>query len=212
MLLVLADSAHAGFLAGVAWVPPGIGAFSFTEADGFSGSLVGEFDGWLRPPLTAHGGWVGAHDAALLHAAWVQFTEESWSDTSSQALVGSVRLGLDYRRYLLAREAGAVGAYATLGAYGVLPAVVDENDGYSEEEQADADLAAEALAARIGGLGAQAGLGAEYLFADKKGRPAVAIGARYLVRVYRSQLVDDELLQVSTVWMSEAALVLEFTR
>lgn len=211
-MLLLAGLAHAAFLGGVAYAPPGIGAFSFTEAEGFSGTLVGEFDGWLRPPLTAHGGWAGRHDAILGNVAFVEFADEVWSDASSTQLLGSVRLGADYRRYVFTREGGRANAYGTGGVYGLLPHIVDENAGYSLEESADASLAAAALAARVGGLGAQAGLGAEYVFADKAGMPAVAIGARYLVRVWRAQAADDDSLEVSTVWTSEAALVLEFTR
>ncbi len=213
MLLLLAATAHAAVLFGAAWSPAGIGMFAWDDADKFSGTLAGEFDGLLRPPLTAHGGWVGAHDAILGNVALVQVATSRFAATNATSAVGGLRLGLDYRRYVWAREPGGVNLYGTAGGFGILPNAAETDSAYTEQEQADAAEGAADNRARIGGLGGQGGIGAEYLFADGKGRPAVALGLRWLVRGFRGQESDDEEgTRVSTVVMSEAALVLEFTR
>lgn len=212
MLLLLSGAAHAGVLFGGAWSPAGIGALAWDEAGNFSGTLAGEFDGLLRPPLTAHAGWAGTRDAVLGNVAVVQIVTSRFADSSSTKSAGGVRLGVDYRRWLFAREAGAVNFYGMAGAYGIVPNAAYTDASYTDEEAADAAESAASDRARIGGFGGQAGLGAEYVIGDAKGRPAVGVGVRWLVRGYRGQEGDDNGVRVSTVVMSEAALVVEFTR
>ncbi len=211
--LALATPAHAAVLVGVAWVPPGIGQLSWSEADGFSGTRVGEFDGWLRPPLTLHGGWVGSHDAVTLNVAYTAFATEDYTAVGGTRGVSALRLGGDYRRYLWARESARANMYGTVGGFGIFSGAADTNDSYSAEEQKDADESTAATRAKIAGFGGQAGIGAEYLFGDGAGKPAVALGARYVARFFRGEELDpEEGYHVSTVWLSEAAIVLEFTR
>ncbi|MDP2315161.1 MAG: hypothetical protein Q8P41_19835 [Pseudomonadota bacterium] len=213
MLLFLVGSARAAVLFGGAWSPAGIGMFAWDDADKFSGTLAGEFDGLLRPPLTAHGGWVGSRDAVLGNLSLVQLNTTRFAASNAVSAVGGVRLGVDYRRYLWSREGGAVNFYGDLGGFGIVPNAAETDGAYTTDEQADADEGAAENRARVGGFGAQGGLGAEYLFADAKGRPAVAVGVRWLVRGYRGQEGDeDEGFRVSTVVMSEAALVVELCR
>ncbi len=212
MLLLLAGTAHAAVLFGGAWSPAGIGTLAWDDAGKFSGTLAGEYDGLLRTPLTAHGGWVGARDAVLGNASVVFLATSRFAEGNAVSSVGGLRLGADYRRYLWAREAGAVNLYGDAGAFGILPTAATTDSAYTVQEQADADEGAAANRARIGGLGLQGGLGAEYLLGDKKGRPAVAVGVRWLVRGYRGQEGGEEGARVSTVVTSEAAVVLELTR
>lgn len=212
MLLSIVATASASVLFGGAWAPAGVGALAWYDSDRFSGTLAGEFDGLLRPPLTGHGGWVGAHDAVLGNVAWVQLTDTRFSSTAAIDAVGGVRLGVDYRRYVYARAAGAVNFYGTAGAFGIVPHAANIDDAYTEEEQADAEEGADGDRARIGGFGGQAGLGAEYVFGDAEGRPAVAVGIRGLVRGYRGQEAQEGAIRVSTVFGPEVAFVLEFTR
>lgn len=212
MVLLIAGSLQASALFGAAWVPPGAGVVAWDAADGWSDTLAGEFDGLLRPPLTAHGGWVGRTDAVLGGLALVRFTDATFADVNSYQGVGGTRFSVDYRRWLHARAAREVGFYGDAGAYYVLPNAENRSDGYTAEEQASADEEAAGLRARIGGLGAQVGVGAEYPLADAQGRPAVSLGLRYLARVFRAQATGEEGYSVSTVWLTEAALTLEFTR
>ena len=212
MLLLLSGAAQAGVLFGGAWAPAGIGALAWDEAGNFSGTLAGEFDGLLRPPLTAHGGWTGEQDAVLGSVALVQIVRARFADSASTRSAGGLRLGVDYRRWLFAREAGAVNFYGAAGAFGIVPNAADTDSSYTEEEAADAAEGAASDRARIGGFGGQAGVGAEYVIGDAKGRPAVGVGVRWLVRGYRGQEGDDDGVRVSTVVMSEAAFVVEFVR
>ncbi|MFZ5478259.1 MAG: hypothetical protein ACOZNI_15940 [Myxococcota bacterium] len=212
MLVALLTHAHAAALLGAAFVPVGVGALAWDDANGFSGSLVGELDGYLRPPLTAHGGWVGKTDAVLANAAVARFATSRWGEGHALDAVSAVRLGLDYRRWLWAREAGRVGMYGTLGGYGILPSAVDTDSNWTEDEQADADEGAAETEGRIGGVGGQLGIGADYIFGDAAGRPAVSLGLRTVVRMHRGQIVDDTATTVSTALLTETALVLEFCR
>jgi hypothetical protein len=211
MLLWTLASAHAAVLFGGAWTPVGVGALAWDDAGQFTGTLAGEFDGLLRPPFTAHGGWIGARDAVLANLSVVQLTTSRFSSSNAVTTAGGVRVGADWRRYLWAREPG-VNLYGDVGAFGVIPIALDMDGAYTEAEQADADEGASATMARIGGFGGQGGIGAEYLIADPKGRPAVAVGVRWLFRGYRGQDADEDAVRVSTLFGTEAALVLEFMR
>lgn len=204
--------AHGQLLFGLAWTPVGVGALAWDDADAFSGTLAGEFDGLLRPPLTAHGGWVGRHDAILGSLALVQFVDTWYAVTTAQSSVGGLRIGLDWRRHFWDREAGKADIYAQVGAFGIVPNAAEGDEGYTVAEQDAADETAAANRDRVAGVGAQGGLGAEYLFGDKQGRPAVALGARWLIRGYRGASLQEDELAVSFVLLSEAALVLEITR
>lgn len=210
--LLAVGFAHAAFLFGGELVPTGIGALAWTDEGKLSGTLAGEFDGLLRPPLTAQAGWVGRKDALTGGVALVRLVSATYADTSTYQSVGSTRFSADYRRYLFAREAGRVNLYGTAGAYFILPNAAETSEAYTPEEQAAADEDAGELRARIGGLGGQAGFAAQYLLGDAAGRPAVGIGLRYSARLYRGQASNEEGYSVSTVLLSEAALVVDFTR
>ena len=212
MLLLLASPASATFLGGVAFVPPGIGAFAFDDADGFSGTLASEWDGWLRPPLTAHAGWVGQRDAVLGNLAVVQSMSNSYADNTHAFTVGGLRIGADWRRYLWPREAGRVNVWPTAGAFGILPNSAETDTSYTVEESDAADEDSRERRARIGGLGAQAGIGVEYCLGDKQGQPAISLGAQWLVRGFGGLDFSDDETDFSMLVVSEAALVLEFTR
>lgn len=210
--LCLASRATAGILLGAAWSPAGIGSLAWDDAGNFSGTLAGEFDGLLRPPLTAHGGWIGSRDAVLAGVALARFETVDLGERNARSVVGGTRLSLDYRRYLWKREAERVGMYGDVGLYGLLPSALTVDSAFTEAEQAEAEANDEELKARIGGLGGQLGLGAEYVFGDAGGRPAIAFGIRTLARLHRGQVVTEESYTVSTVLLTEAALVVEFTR
>ncbi len=196
---------------GGAFIPSGVGALAWQDADQLSGTMAGEFDGILRPPLTVYGGWYDAHDAVLVDFSMVRFSTATWSDTPSAQNVGSTRLGLDYRRYLPAAKAGpgSVDLYADVGAYGVLPNAKDTSEAYTEEDQASADEASGELRARIGGFGGRFGLGAGYRLGDPA---SVTLGFRGAVLVHRAQSTLETGYQVSVIVLPEAAFTLEFRR
>jgi hypothetical protein len=211
-MLLLIATARAAFLGGVAWVPTGVGALSFADADGFSGTLASEFDGWMRPPLTAHAGWVSGRHAFLPNLALVEIVSETATDELHTYNVGGVRIGADWRGYVWPRTPGRVNAWGTAGLFGIAPNSAEANSGWTADEQTEADRDSASRRGRIGGLGAQAGVGAEYLFPDKEGRPAVALGARWVLRGFGGLDVDDTRTAFAMLLTSEAALLVEFTR
>lgn len=212
MLLSLVAAAHAAVLFGVAWSPPGVGALAWSDADNFTDTLAGEYDGLLRPPLTAHGGWIGERVGVTAGVAAVSLGSTTWAASTSSRARSGVRLSLDGRFYPWPREAGRVGLYGDLGLHGILPGAHDTDDAFTTDEQAEADEAADADRARIGGVGGQAGLGAEWVFADKEGRPAVALGARYVGRLHVQRAIAEDSTTISRTLITEAAIVVEFMR
>lgn len=202
-------------LLGGAFVPSGIGALAWDDANQFSGTLAGEFDGVLRPPITVYAGWFNPRNAVLVDFAMVRFTTSTWADTHSFDGVGSARLGLDYRRYLPAAPVGEGGGlghidmYGDLGIYGVLPGAANSSDAYTEEDQASADEASGELRARIGGVGAQLGVGAGYRIGGLAG---VTLGVRGLMVVHRTQSTLETGTAIGVVILPEGALTLEFRR
>ena len=212
MLIFLAFNAQAAVLAGVAYVPPGIGALAFDDADAWSGTLAGEWDGWLRPPLTAHAGWVGGRHAVLGNIAVVEQIANSYADNTHLFSVGGVRIGADWRGYVWPREAGRVNVWPTAGMFGIIPNSAESDTSYTTEETDQAAQDSRERRARIGGIGAQAGIGAEYCFGDAAGKPAFSLGAKWVLRGFGGLDLADQETDFSMFLVSEAALVLEFTR
>jgi hypothetical protein len=51
----------------------------------------------------------------------------------------------------------------------------------------------------------------EYLFADKAGNPAVAVGFNYRLRLFGAwEFQEEDGLRISTLWLGESALFAEF--
>ncbi len=191
-------------------MPPGLGALAWQDDGRLSGNLVGEFDGWIRPPLSAHGGWINTRASLSASFGFLYLHDRTFADTSTVRGVGAFRPAVDYRRYLRPRAAGGVNGYGTGGVFVVVPSAIDVSDSYTAEEQADAVEGEDSLRAQIGGIGAELGFGAEYLFAGGNGEPAVSLGLRYAGRVYRGQSLQEDQLRVSKVWYGETAAVIEF--
>lgn len=212
-MLFTVPVAAAAVVVGAEWFPPGVGAQSWSDAGSYTDTLAGEFDGWVRPALLGHAGWMAGKNAVLGSVGFADFSTVTLADHNRTDEAGALRLGADWRRYLWPREVKRVDVYGLAGGYGTLALVVAEDDAYTDEEQADADESAAHTKAELGGIGVQAGFGAEYLFPDGQGRPAVALGVRYALRVHRGQEVDkDEGYTISTVWLGEAAVVVDFVR
>ena len=199
---------------GLGFNPAGIGALAWQDADQLSGTLAGEFDGVLRPPLTMYGGWYDAHNAVLADVSLVRFSTVTYSDTSSKDAIGATRLGIDYRRYLPEADAGAghVDLYGHVGAYGILPNAVDTSEAYTEEDQASADEAAGELRARVSGIGARVGLGAGYRLGGADDAASATLGIRGALTVHRAQGTLETGTIVTVIALPEAALTLEFRR
>lgn len=189
------------------WVPMGRADLQWVADDSGTGTLVGEEDGLLRPPLTLQAGPLWGGNAVLIGLGVARFGTTNWTaDERTSMSVMGIRPSADYRRYLLPREEGGIAPYAQGGVYGVLPVVRYTSDVWSEDEQEAMTEAANSDRARIGGVGVRAGLGVELLLA-----PGVGLGARWLAQVHRQQGYDSVGFTVSTIVRSEAALTLSFT-
>ncbi len=210
--MLLLASARAAVLVGGAWAPVGIGALAWQDGGGFSGTLSGEFDGLLRPPLSAHVGWVGQRDAILGGLALVRFDDTRSGDSPTRQAVGGTRIAADYRRWLHPRAADAVGFFGDVGLHGVLGNAAAKDAAFTAEEQDEADAVSADTRARVGGVGGQLGLGAEYVFADGEGRPSVSVGIRSVGRAHLSSREGDDGVTWSIVVLPEVAFLLEFTR
>ena len=212
MLLVLVTAAQAAFLGGLAFVPAGVGALALEDSEGFSGTLASEWDGWLTPPITASAGWAGPHMALLGNLALVETVGSSVAEETHTFNVGGLRLGADWRGYVWPRTPGRVNLWGTAGLFGIVPNAAQADSGWTQAEQDEADKDSATQRAGIGGMGALGGFGAEYLFADADGRPAFALGARWVLRGFGALDVEDTQTNFGLRLTSEAALLLEFTR
>lgn len=196
-------------LIGATWTPPGIGSLSWSEADGFSGTLVGEFDGWIRPPLNLHAGYAWGRAAITGGLGVAAIRDGQYQDNGSLRYVAGVRPSLDGRFYLGQRSAGRAEGYLIGGVYGVIPAARDTSDAYTPEEQEAAEESSSAQRARIGGLGARAGAGAGWLWAGDGS--AVGVGVQSALRVHGAwEVSDEDGLRVSTLFLTETAFVIDF--
>jgi hypothetical protein len=211
-MLLLASLGHAAVFAGLAYVPPGIGAFAFDDANAWSDTLAGEWDGWLRPPLTARAGWMGARTAVTANVAVVEIVDYSYAENTHRSSLGGVRLGIDARHYLFPRAARSVNFFPCYGLFGIVPNAAESDSEWTVEESDAAAEESRDRRARIGGVGAQAGLGMDYAFADAKGEPAILLGGQWVVRGFGGLDVATEQTDFSLFLLSEVAITLEFVR
>lgn len=207
MAMAWSVGAQAGGLVGVDYVPASFGDQAWADAGQTSGTLVGERDGLLVGPLRPWGGWAGKHDAVLVGLAMARITTASFQgDQRVLRRHSAVRPSLDYRRYLRARDPGQALPWVGAGVHGVLPGSVYENDTATKEEQKDFDETARQDKVRIGATGARVGGGAEVMWDN-----GLVLGARADLGLSRTQSTDEDVVQVSVLTHTEAALVLGFS-
>lgn len=191
-------------LAGLDWVPAGRGDLEWVAQGQGSGTLVGELDGLLRPPLSAWAGPAWDKDAVIFGLGVARQATSTWtSQQKTHVALGSVRPSVDYRRYLRPREAGQATAWLGAGVHGNIPWVRYTSESWTAEEQAAMDEAAAADRGRIGGLGGRLGLGAEAWLTE-----SLAVGGSWSGRLHRQQYNGTDGYTVSTWVGGEAALTL----
>ncbi len=202
---------------GVDWVPFGRADLAWVEGDELSGTEVALTDGMLSPPLLMEGGATTATDALLFGIGLARIgstthtydTDGNLVSTSAEHVMG-LRLGGDYRRYLMPRvlpgsgDPAAVAPFVQGGAYGVIPSAAKVDDTWTEEEQTAQDDAAGGERARIGAVGGRVGGGAEACWTT-----GLCVGVRGLFVLYRGQVVGDGFKTVSTLLSFEPALSLD---
>ena len=99
------------YVLGVDWVPTSRADLVWIAEDQLTGTLAGEFDGALRPALTAYGGLQGDKTAWLLSLGVARSTDVSWTlESRETTAMGGVRPALDMQRYVMPRQTGAATA------------------------------------------------------------------------------------------------------
>jgi hypothetical protein len=193
------------YVLGVDWVPTSRADLVWIAEDQLTGTLAGEFDGALRPALTAYGGLQGDKTAWLLSLGVARSTDVSWTlESRETTAMGGVRPALDMQRYVLPRQNGAATAWWGLGVSGVIPMASVRSAAYGEQEVEDAAEEARATRSRIGGVGGRVGLGAEVLLG-----PGITLGLRTHVNAHRGQTLNEDALRVATWIWADAALRLQ---
>lgn len=214
LALVAVPTAQAGpaAYAGVDWVPFGRADLLWVDEDRASGTLAAETDGALRPPLRAWGGAVWGRHGLLANASIMRITTTTWgsSPAADDELVttvrqGALRLGADYRFWLVPRQTGKPLAWVGGGAHGVIPQIDYSSEAWDESETYAYDEAAREDRARIGGFGFNLGAGAELMWDN-----GLVLGARTGLVVHRGQRVDEDQISVTVQAGAETALSLGF--
>lgn len=186
---------------GVDWVPTGRADLAAVADGELSGTGLGEFDGVLRPPLTAWAGWRDGQTAYLwgVAAGWSR-TVTRVGDSKTVSSRGGLRPSLDVRRYLR-EEGGAASPWLQAGVYGTLPWAREASTLYTDEEVEA--LAAEASAdrGRIGGYGLRLGAGVEVGVGE-----SMLVGARWVSVIHQGAVGSEDGLVISTRIFPEAAL------
>ncbi len=206
--LFLASSALAAtpFL-GVEWRPLSRSDLNWIEDGRSSGFSVGEFDGTVDPSLTAFGGawWTPrVATSASLGVARLQNTTQS-EDVVSQRHWGVIRPGIDVRWGLMKPVEKRPYPWLFAGLHGDIPSARDVSNGYSKPEQKAADENASIERARLAGVGARGGIGADY-----RPFPSVAFGFQYALTWRRGVFQADDREAVTSFLSGEAALLLAF--
>ena len=205
LLICLLNAAHAahGYL-GLDYVPLSRADLSAAASGETSGTGLSEFDGVLRPPLTAWGGWTQGR------SAWLLGLSVGWERTASYvgeqrtlSSRGGLRPSLDQRLYLSApfREAGGAQPWLQWGVYGVVPWAREVSDAWTEEEAEAMATLASADRGRIGGYGLRLGGGVEVPLTA-----GLYLGGRALAVVHQGQVRSEDGVVVSTQIRPEAAL------
>lgn len=219
LALLLSPEAAAGWhgTLGLDWVPLGRADLAWIEEDQLSGTLVAATDGMLAPPLYLEGGLASATDAVVLGLGLARIgtttatfdSEGELSSRSGEHVLG-LRLGADYRRWLVPRvtpgsgEEAHVSPFLQAGGYGVIPSAQKYDDTWTEEEQSAQDEAAGSERSSIGALGGRLGGGADLCWTQ-----GLCLGVRGLVVLHRTQAVGEGFRTVSTLVALEPALSLD---
>ncbi|MBW1881491.1 MAG: hypothetical protein JRJ84_24300 [Deltaproteobacteria bacterium] len=207
LLLALIPAHAVTPMAGVAWTPFSRSDLVWTDDGRTSGVGVGEFDGAVRPALTGFGGaWISRRVGLVGTLGVARLQSTTWvGDTYRQRHWGVVRPGMDLRVALSTREVGRPAPWAMVGVHGDIPSARDVSNGYTDDEQDQADDTAFVDRARLGGVGGRVGIGVDYRL-----REGIAVGAMWAAEYHRGVLRTDEANTVSSWVGADAALLLTF--
>ena len=178
----------------------------WVDQDQSSGTLLGEFDGYVRPPLTPYGGLLTEHWAFLFNASFGRTRDIDWTPEARRShSATAIRPGVDAQRYLIPRELGKPTLWVGGGVFGTIPLATDDSTAYTSEEIDAAAEGEQATRSRIVGVGGRAGFGAELLL-----REGLTLGLRAQISAWQAWSVDEGRYARSALYTPETALRLQF--
>ena len=132
---------------GAEYVPSGLGDLAWVEEEQLSGSLVGETDGLLLPPLRVIGGYAWGRNGVVgsLSMARVATTVIT-TDSRSTSIRSALRPSINYRRWMMDPVAQKPLFYVTAGLSVVIPFAEETAEDASEEDKKALKEAAEEAA------------------------------------------------------------------
>ncbi len=192
---------------GMDWEPLGRSDVVFGSEERGSGVLVGPFDGFTDPSLTAYGGvwwnrrWAVETSLGIARLQNTVFLNDTWT----QQHWGVVRPALAMRWSWTDAQPDRPHPWLRAGTFGSLPSVRQTSNAFTKKEQKAADALAETERSRLSGLGFEFGAGVTYPLA-----PGLHLGGRYQLEYYRSLAAENEGDAITSWLHSSAGILLEF--
>ena len=189
------------------WRPLSRGDLTVVGEQRTSGLLVSSSDGFARPQMQLDAGaWLTDRLGLQASLGIARATVTSWNgDVYAQQHWGVMRPGLDLKLRPPTPHHGLPTPWALLGAHVDIPSARDVSNGYTANEQLDADEAAGIDRLRLGALGARIGLGVEQRLIG-----GLSLGAQYTAAWQRSLFVRRDPVTLESTVFGEAALLLIF--
>ena len=206
-MIMLSQAVAAGPFAGLEIRPLSRADLVWVGEERTSGLAVGEFDGTVRPSVSAFVGyWFNRYVGLSGHVglAWVTASTQVDGLARRQDW-GVVRPGLDVRIGWMEPLMHKPVPWFFVGVHGDIPTVRDVDASRTEAQQEAANGAALTERYRLGGVGGRVGAGLDYRLL-----PGLAIGATLGVGLHRSLFIGGDAGLVSWWVQTDAALLLTF--
>ena len=172
-----------------------------------SGTGVGEFDGTVRPLMSAFGGvWFSKYVGLAFGVGLAQQVNATRvDDVYRQRFVGVFRPHVDLRVGWMEPRPHFPIPWVVVGAYGDVPFARDVSNAYTADEQEAADDTAQNERYRLGGVGGRVGAGVDYRLL-----PGLMIGAQFTVGLHRATYTGGDSTFAGMWVATEASLLLTF--
>ena len=211
MLSILTTLAFAGPavpFGGLDWKPLGRADLLWAGDNRSTGVLVGPFDGFLDPNLSAYGG-VWLHPRFSLGGSFgmarVQNTSQS-GDERITRLWQSLRPELAIRWRLRPPETPGPSVWLTSTVHASIATVRDRSNAYTKREQTLADENTQREQAALSGAGGSLGMGASYPLSEH-----CSIGGYYKLTFQASASSADDVADLTSWLAGQTGLLLELT-
>lgn len=208
LLTTIALAGPAVPFGGLDWKPLGRSDLVWEGDTRSTGVLVGPFDGFLDPNLSAYGG-VWLHPrlglAGSLGVARVQNTSQT-GDVQATRLWQSVRPELTLRWRLVPPTAQRPSVWVSLSGHAALATVRDRSNAYSKKEQTQADENAQREQAALTGGGGSFGAGMAYPLTEQ-----LSVGGYYRFIYQRSATSADDATDLTSWVSAQAGFLFELT-